>query len=327
ARQLLEELKHLVQAEMNFVDEAAKEDSMIRRAKSRPWYARFLAGRTPYIPSPHPIFVGEDIMIEEFENSTRFDDLPRKAIIGPSKGKLAKLAVDEGLFAMIFEEWLEPDPHTGNRNAKKGWLNRVFTRLVMMDLGQGEPVPIDKIKPIMKAGIALEAGDARRAAESILTIVQPSATLTPERITAVIAAGLNEHPAGGTVERIIAGMIAAEKLGVLPRPEYASLEKAFMYYAGYSEWLPKSYLDRALERALTARLLRDRPRSLGSLIWLGLRRTLFGTAAVRGELESIIDGMQSQPASKPKPPVLPAQPDNTAMWMPSSDLSAAASTC
>jgi predicted unusual protein kinase regulating ubiquinone biosynthesis (AarF/ABC1/UbiB family) len=253
-------------------------------------------------------------MIEEFVKTTRFQDLPRRSLIGPSKANIARAAVREGMFALVFDEWLEPDPHTGNRHALAGWFRRIFPKLVVMDLGQGSEQPIERLKPMMRAGMALEMGDISGAAQALAGIVQVPAKSTPQEVAASIEKGLTLKPDTGLVERLMDGLIEAEKIGALVFPEYASLQKAMVIYTGYAEYLPKDFLFKSLERGMMARLLRDRPVSVWSLFKLWVKRTVLGRKAVRAEMEALIDQMstrlpQAQPPAAPAAPVaeVPAQ--------------------
>ena len=296
AKQLLEEVKTLVQAEMNFNDERDKEAAMRERGLSRPWYARLLAP-TPYIPNPHPLYVGEDLMIEEFVATTRFSDLPNWSLVGPNKRNISRLAVVEGMYDLLVNGWLEPDPHTGNRHARKGGWNRLWTRLVVMDLGQGKPQPIDDLKPAMKAGLALEAGDLAATAQAMLSMVQVPQKHGADKVLAAIEAGLNKRPEAGYIERMMDGLLESEKLGALVATKYAPLQKAFLIYTGYSQYMPKNYIFKALERAAMLRLVRDRPVSLAALAKLWLQRAFKGRPAVRAEMEALIETMADAKAS------------------------------
>ncbi|MFI5351290.1 MAG: AarF/UbiB family protein, partial [Elusimicrobiota bacterium] len=286
-RQLLDEVKTLVKAEMDFTAEAKKEAAMRERISARPWYVSLFGAPTPYVPRPHDVYVGEDMMIEEFVVSTRFSDLPRWSLIGPSKGKISAMAVSEGMFALVVEGWLEPDPHTGNRHARGGWLYRFWTKMVLMDLGQGEAVPVERLKPLMRAGLALDGGDHAAAARALASIINLPTDKPRSEVLAAVEAGL--QGADGVVERMMNGLLEAEKKGALVKPEYASLQKAFILYAGYAPYLPKNYLYKALERAVMVRAVQRRPVSLWSLAKLGVRRAILGGKSSRAAMEAIVD--------------------------------------
>ncbi|MFI5360805.1 MAG: AarF/UbiB family protein [Elusimicrobiota bacterium] len=288
-RQLLDEVKTLVSAEMDFTAEAKKEGAMRDRISARPWYVSLFGAPSPYVPKPHPVFVAEDVMIEEFVVSTRFSDLPLWSPVGPSKRAISRLAVSEGMFALVVEGWLEPDPHTGNRHARGGRLYRFWTKLVLMDLGQGEPAPVERLKPLMRAGLALDSGDAAAASKALGAIINYPTDKTSQEVLAAVESGLSGE--GGVVERMMNGLLEAEKKGALVKPEYASLQKAFILYAGYAPYLPKNYLYKALERAVIVRAVQRRPIPLWSLAKLGLRRLFFGGAAARGEMEALVDAL------------------------------------
>ncbi len=293
AGQLLDEVKKMVQAEMNFVDEKDKELAMLRRSRARPWYAR-LASPRPHIPNPHPIYVGEDVMIEEFIATTRFSDLPKRSLLGPSKTAISKLAVREGMFQLIYDEWLEPDPHTGNRHALKGGINSLRPKLVVIDLGQGNAQPIELLKPLMRAGLALDAGSSEASARALLTIIKVPNTRSADDVLANIGKGLIRRADAGIIERMMDGLLEAEKLGALVAPEYAPLQKAFLIYTGYSEFLPKDYIFKSLEDGVAARAWRDKTISRPSLIGLAIKRMLFGRSAVRADLETIVEGLATR---------------------------------
>ena len=95
------------------------------------------------------------------------------------------------------------------------------------------------------------------------------------------------------------GLLEAEKLGALVESEYASLQKAFLIFTGYNDYLPKDYLFNALERAVMARVWRDRPVSAGSLLKLQVRKFFLGRGAVRAEMESLVNGLKTKPAPAP----------------------------
>ena len=286
-RQLLDEVKTLVQAEMDFTAEAKKEEAMRERIAARPWSVSLFGAPSPYVPKPHPVFVGEDMMIEEFVASTRFSDLPRWSLLGPSRRKISAMAVNEGMFALVVEGWLEPDPHTGNRHARAGWLYHLWTKLVVMDLGQGEPVPVERLKPLMRAGLALDAGDAGAAARALAAIVNFPTDKNSEEVLAAMETGLRSQD--GVVEGMMNGLLEAEKTGALIKPEYASLQKAFILYAGYAPYLPRNFLYKALERAVMVRAVQRRPVSLWTLVKLGARRAFLGGKAARAEMEALVD--------------------------------------
>jgi predicted unusual protein kinase regulating ubiquinone biosynthesis (AarF/ABC1/UbiB family) len=295
ANQLLDEVKELVLAEMDFKDEAAKESAMIERARRRPWYARLLAPR-PYVPNPHSLYVGEDIMVEEFVPTIRFADLPRRSLFGPSQNRIAKLAVKEGMFSLVFDEWLEPDPHSGNRSARRGGLNALLPRLVVMDLGQGEHFPLERLTPLMQAALAVQAKDLPGAAAALLPILQLDDKHTQQEVLSAMTVGLRNRKTG-VVEQLMDALLEAEKSGALVRPEYASLQKAFVIYAGYSPYLPDDYIFKALENAVLARLLRDQPVPRGQLAKLWAKRTFLGPAAVRADFEDLFDQLTDSPKS------------------------------
>ncbi|HVE12135.1 MAG TPA: AarF/UbiB family protein, partial [Elusimicrobiota bacterium] len=290
ARQLLDEVKAMVRAEMDFRDEAAKERAMLERVESRPWYARLLTAR-PYIPRPHPVLVSEDFMVEEFVTTRRFADLPSWSPFGPSKRSIARAAVDEGMFGLVFDEWLEPDPHTGNRHARWGGLYRFFSRLVVMDLGQGAPHPIERLKPLMRAALALQAGDVPAAAQRLYAIANRDVKQEEAKVLESLAKGIALRPEAGLIERLMDGLLEAEKLGVLVKPEYAALEKAMILYTGYSDYLPKDYILHSLERATVARLMRDGKLSAWGAVKLWFTRLFLGSAATRAELERLIEAL------------------------------------
>lgn len=290
--QLVEEVKLLVQAEMDFRSEAAKEHAMRERVRRRPWYARLVAPR-PYVPKPHPLYVGEDLMIEEFVPTTRFQDLPRRSLIGPSKASIARRTVREGMFELVFNNHLEPDPHTGNRHARSGGLYRFFTKLLVMDIGQEVRQPIEPLKPMMKAAVALQAGDEAGATELLLGFMNLPPSLAREEALAAIRKGIADNADEGVVERMMAGLVEAEKLGALVGSQYAALQKAFVIFSDqYSEYLPKDYILDSLQRAAMARLWRDRAAPRRQLMWLGIRKLVLGVKGVRPELEALIDGLR-----------------------------------
>jgi len=286
-RQLVDEVRQLVRAEMDFRDEAAKESGVRKRALSRPWYARLLVGPSPYVPDPHPVYQGEDILAEEFVKTTRFADLPAFSLLGPSKRSIARRTVDEGTYALIHDEWLEPDAHTGNRYARKGLPDLFITRLAMIDLGQGRESPVERLKPLMRAGQALESSDLAAAADALTAALAPGKDAA--KVRAAVAAGLALRPDAGTVERLMDAFLEAEKSGALVKPEYASLQKAFLIYAGYSAHLPKDGLYASLERAVAARLLKDGKISAFGLARLAAKRFLLGRSATRAEMAALIE--------------------------------------
>lgn len=290
-RQLIEEVRGLVRAEMDFRDEAAKETGVRDRANARPWYARLLIGRAPYVPKPHSVYKGEDLLVEEFVPVRRFFDLPNWSLLGPSKRSIARKAVDEGTYALVHDEWLEPDAHTGNRYARRGWLDLLMTRLVIIDLGQGQPSPAARLKPLMLAGIALDSGDAPAAAARLMDTLDATGAASPAAVQAAVAKGLAARPKAGIVERLMDGYLEAEKSGALVKPEYAALQKGFLIYGGYAEWLPANGLYASLERAGLARMLRDGTATKRQLLKLGIKRLVFGRAAVRAEMEALISRM------------------------------------
>ncbi len=288
-RQLIEEVRGLVRAEMDFRDEAAKERRVRDAAlKNRPWYARLLAGPAPYVPNPHPVYEGEDLLVEEFVPVTRFADLPERSLFGASKRSIARAAVNEGTYQLLHDEWLEPDAHTGNRYARKGPLYWLRSKLVMIDLGQGQASPLARLKPLMRAGHALEGGETGSAAAALMATIEPGAK-GEAAVRAAIAAGLERRPEAGIVERLMDGYLEAEKSGALVKSEYAALQKGFLIYAGYAPWLPKNGLYASLERAAAARMLKDGRVSLWSLLKLGARRLVLGRAAVRAETARLIE--------------------------------------
>jgi len=85
------------------------------------------------------------------------------------------------------------------------------------------------------------------------------------------------------------GYLEAEKSGALVKPEYAALQKAFLIYGGYAQWLPKNGLYASLERAGLSRMLRDGTATRWQLLKLGVKRLVFGRAAVRAEMEALIE--------------------------------------
>lgn len=289
--QLIDEVRELVRAEMDFRDESEKERRVRANAVTeRPWYARLIVGKAPYVPTPHPVYEGEDILVEEFVPVIRFADLPDRALLGASKRSVARASVDEGTFALLHDEWLEPDAHTGNRYARAGWLYKLFPRLVMIDLGQGKPSPLAHLKPLMRAGLALEGEDLRAAAAAMMPTLEPGAKGEAAVLERVIA-GLGARPDAGIVERLMDGYLEAEKSGALVKPDYAALQKGFLIFAGYSRWLPKNYLYASLERAAATRMLKDGKISLWGLLRLQVRRLLLGRAATRGEMSALIDAL------------------------------------
>jgi hypothetical protein len=234
------------------------------------------------------VFQGEDLLVEEFVPVRRFFDLPTWSLFGPSKRSIARRAVDEGTYALVHDEWLEPDAHTGNRYARKGILDWFLTRLVIIDLGQGHPSPVARLKPLMLAGVALDSNDAAAAAGRLMDTLDASGAASPQKVRDAVALGLSRRPKAGIVERLMDGYLEAEKAGGLVKPEYASLQKAFLIYGGYSEWLPANGLYSSLERAGLARMLRDGTATKWQLFKLGLKRLVFGRAAVRAEMEALI---------------------------------------
>ena len=294
AKQLLAEVKSLVQAEMNFVDEARKESGMRDAARSLSLWSRLLASSPPIVPKPHTVYVDEDILVEEFLPTARFSDLPRRNPLGASQVTIAKRAVDWGMLDLVLREWLDPDPHTGNRQASRRWRDLLRTKMVAIDLGQGHVSSIELLKPFMRASLALEAGEIESAAQTIAEITRVPSNKTEADIVAGIGEALRVNPQEGIVERLMQGIIKAEELGAMIRVEYAPLQKAFLIYAGYSPWLPKNYLFRSLERAAMVRILRDRPKTLPELARLWLKQFARGRAAVRAEVEEIISGMKSR---------------------------------
>ncbi|MBI4051552.1 MAG: M48 family metalloprotease [Elusimicrobia bacterium] len=291
---LLKELRELVQSEMDFRDEAGIQSSMIRRVSERSWAVRLVSGPKPFIPSPHPLYLSEDMMVEEYVPSIRFRDLPFRSLLGPSQQKIARRAVQEGMLALVLEEWLEPDPHTGNRHARKGWLHRILTRLVLMDLGQGKLLPIAQFKPWIRAGLALDSGDIQTAARTLASTMKIPGNRTSQEIVSSIQAGLQNSPQLGVVERLVEGLIQAEKKGAMVRWEHAPLQKAFVIYSGYSPWLPKNYIQKSLEKALALRLLQDGSVSYFKLLRLWLRKTIWGTQSIRTEMEKLVENLKSR---------------------------------
>ncbi len=287
-RQLIDEVRGLVRAEMDFRDEATKERGVRDRARARPWYARLLIGPSPYVPNPHPVYEGEDLLVEEFVKTTRFSDLPKWSLFGPSKRSIARRTVDEGTYALLHDEWLEPDAHTGNRYARKGIIDWFVTRLVMIDLGQGGPSPVARLKPLMRSGLAIEAEDLTAAAEALMTTLEPG-NKGDAVVRDAVAVGLAKRPTAGIVERLMDGFLEAEKSGALVKPEYAALQKAFLIYAGYSEYLPHNGLYASLERSAATRMLKDGKIGVWGLVRLAVRRFFLGRKATRAEMAALIE--------------------------------------
>ncbi|MBI3289746.1 MAG: hypothetical protein HYZ74_09545 [Elusimicrobia bacterium] len=290
ARQILDEVRGLVASEMRFQDEAAKESAMVERLGRRSWLARKLAGGEPFVPRPHPLYVDEDVLLEEFAPAVRFADLPRRSMIGPSQARIARLAAAESVFSMVYDDWLEPDPHAGNRMARRaGWLDRLRTKLVLIDLGQGHAQKIERLKPFLKSALALEGGDAASATSHLIGILNVPRGKDAD-VRAAVEGGFASAQTDGLMERLMSGLLAAETAGALVRPEYASLQKTFLHLTDeYAPLLPRNFLVSAMERALAARILRDRAMSPASLAKLSWKRLIRGRAAVSRELEAVID--------------------------------------
>ncbi|MFI5348550.1 MAG: AarF/UbiB family protein [Elusimicrobiota bacterium] len=285
-RQLVSEVRSLVRAEMDFRDEAVKETGVRDRALARPWYARPLIGPAPYVPNPHPLYKGEDLLVEEFVSVTRFADLPARGLLGPSRRSIARRTIDEGMFELVHDDWIEPDAHTGNRYARRGFLDRFITRLAMIDLGQGQASPVARLKPLMRAGLALDGGDAAGAADALLDTIDAGADSAAVR--AALVASLSQPSDLGVVERLMKAYLEAEKSKALIKPEYAALQKAFLIYGGYSQYLPKDAIYDSLQRATAARLLKDGKIGRLRLLKIGLKRLFLGRAAVRAEMLDLL---------------------------------------
>ncbi|MBI3549951.1 MAG: M48 family metalloprotease [Elusimicrobia bacterium] len=327
-QQLVDEVKALVTAEMNFLNEAKKEHALRARIAARPWYARLIAP-APHVPKPHPLLISEDVMIEEFVPTIRFRGLatwwsPRR-LWTPTKNAISKMTVREGMFDLVFDEHLEPDPHNGNRHARGGWFYRFWTTLVVMDLGQGTTQSVESLKPFMKAGVALQNDDYAGAARWLLTTVNIPPRETPESVLAALEEGLRRGKTGGLVESMMEALLEGERRSALIQARYAALQKALGIYVGdYGAYLPKDYIFAAMERAAVARVLRDRPIPLASLAWLGLRRAVLPARIVRAEMEALIDSLktnlkESPPSSFPDrtPPVSVGEqhgPPAPALW-------------
>jgi hypothetical protein len=142
---------------------------------------------------------------------------------------------------------------------------------------------------MMRASIALEAGDTRGAAAALAEIVNVPSDKTPEQIVLAIQAGLDAQPQDGVIERVMNGLLESEKAHALVKPEYASLQKAFVLYTGYSPYLPKDYLYKSLQRAGAARLIKTA--GFWTAAKLALSRVFRSRAAFRAQLESLIERM------------------------------------
>ncbi|MFA5137799.1 MAG: AarF/UbiB family protein [Elusimicrobiota bacterium] len=318
-KQLLDEVRILIEAEMDFRKEAEIEKAEIASQESRPWYARLWLGRRTLIPRPHEVYVSDDVMVEGFMATKRFRDLPKRSLIGPSQSKIARRMIREGVFSLVYEGWLDPDPHPGNRPAlwrspmeavrsavadvaAKRWsrlpgrvpeffgalLDRVRTVTVLIDRGQGRAYPLEKLTPFMKPAMALEAGKTADAAALLADMVQAPPDRTHAQIEEAVLKGLKESPETGTVERMMVGLLGAENERAVISPEYAPVQKAFLLYMGYSPLLPKDYLLSCLQQAYALKLLSEGKVSLWTLLRLGLKRAVYGPEAVQPELERLM---------------------------------------
>ena len=352
--QLLDEVKSLVHAEMDFRSEAEIETRTRNRFNNRGWLARLLIGDKPYVARPHRVFVNELIMVEEFVPVTRFADLPRvrfdipkakfnrdgrvtlfarlgallKALVGPTQTSIAKRTVRAGMEELVVGEWLEPDPHTGNRLALKGWFRNVFTRLAIIDLGQGVHFTTEKLLPLIRVSTALEAGDAALAAELLSAIVEfpESDKKTPEEIKAIMAEEMdyeiptrygsrwNALKEAARAKRIIetiqraawlpiAGLIAVRHLGIIERISQGLLaleannglikpEYAPLQKALilYSGYAPLLPTDYLYKSLERAAMVRllRDAPSKRDVMKLGIRRFLHGRASVAQEIEPML---------------------------------------
>jgi hypothetical protein len=172
----------------------------------------------------------------------------------------------------------------------------------VMDLGQGKPFAVSLLKPLMRATLALQSGDAAGAARAILPIIAVPENGSAQEIQAAIEKSLSNGTSGsGVIERLLAGLMEAEKKGALVKPEYAPLEKAFLIYTGYSEYTPKDHLLKSLERGMALRMIREGV-SPWKIMRLWLKRVFHGPPAVRAEMESLIEGLGGAPKSDPVRP-------------------------
>jgi predicted unusual protein kinase regulating ubiquinone biosynthesis (AarF/ABC1/UbiB family) len=209
--------------------------------------------------------------------SFSFKSLPEQGFLRVTQGSLAKAIVDEASQGMILDEYLDPDRHSGNiLQAKRLGLPWALgpVKPVWIDLGQSVPIPLETVKPILRAGLALKYGRSEEAARALAEIFAFGPGQSRAELEALLRPELSVKRKDQT-ETLIAAIMKAEKERYLVRADYAALEKALLMLNGYAPQLPANYIMDSMEKAVFLRVLRERPRAAWSLAWARLRE-LFG---------------------------------------------------
>ncbi|MCX5796176.1 MAG: AarF/UbiB family protein [Elusimicrobia bacterium] len=289
--QLAEEVRTLVLSELDFLQEAEKNRRTAANVAQRGRAANLLkSGGRVLVADVHPSLLAEDLALDEFVPSVSFKALPERGVLRVSKRSLSRAIVDEASQALIVDEYLDPDRHTGNI-LQKAWFGLPWpvrpVKPVWIDLGQSVPIPYRQILPFLKAGLALKYERPADAAADLAAIFT-AAPEAQEKLTALLAEQL-ALPGAGVLERILNAIVKAEAGGFLVRPEQAALEKAMILLNGYSQYLPADYMMHSLERAVMLRALKRDRATAGRLAWLRAGELLGGDryAGLRRELEGL----------------------------------------
>ncbi len=276
--QLLEEVRALVLAELDFQGEARKMERTKANVDARSRLENVMKkGGKVVVPANHPKYLDDDLVLDEFIPSVQFKKLPERGFWRVTKARLAKAIVDEAAQALILDEYIDPDRHSGNILARTRfglpWAVRPV-KPVWIDLGQSVAVPLDAVRPVLVAGLELKYGRTEAAAKALASLFALAPGQSLEELEGLIRPELAVERAD-LMETLIAAIMRAEKARYLVREEYAALEKAMLLLNGYARWLPADTLMHSMERAVFLRVLRERPRAAWRLAWNRVRE-LFG---------------------------------------------------
>lgn len=268
--QLLQEVKSLVLAELDFKGEAAKMARTQKNVKSRSALENLMkASGQVLVPGNHPGYLDDDIVLDEFFPSFQFKQLPERGFWRVTKSRLARAIVDEASQALILDEYIDPDRHTGNI-LQKSWFGLPWplrpVKAVWIDLGQSVEIKLATVKPILRAGLELKYGRAEASAKALSEIFALAPGQSREELEKLLAPELAVKRAD-LMETMMAAIMRAEKERYLVRDDYAALEKAMLLLNGYAQYLPANYLMKSMEKAVFLRVLRERPRSAWRLAW------------------------------------------------------------
>ncbi|MFC1611724.1 AarF/UbiB family protein, partial [Myxococcota bacterium] len=260
------QMERIVTEEMKLANEFEFIKTHKKAYDARPPLVRWLGNSVEVcIPQPLEGWNAEDILVDEYVPSKSWNELPDTSLVGWSKKKLARAAVNETLNQMLScinpetlvggEVILDIDPHEENQLAASSWLG-LRKKMVNIDLGQSVRIAPEKMQGLMQMVAFIQLGRIDEAVEKSKEYMEYRSASDAEEFGATIKQ--QRESKKDPFEILAKTFEALEDDGVFLKEEWMFFQKLFATMVGLKRHLgDPNYIAKRAKKILLLHAVSD----------------------------------------------------------------------